>query len=193
MAEQNRLCKKSTVSDRLNKHYTDEEIKRQIEEYNLDRDNTPEKITVLYLDDEEDALTSFKALYRFDFKVFITSSHIEAKKIIEDNEIHVIISDQRMPEKTGTEFLEEILELYPDPIRILLTGYSDIDAVINAINYGQIYRYMSKPFEMVSMKQMIENAAEVYFLRKDKERLLKEIARANEQLEFMLRQKTLDI
>jgi DNA-binding NtrC family response regulator len=183
----------NTGAERLKEHYSDAEIKRQIDAYKLVSYIPPEKISIVYLDDENDALKNFKALYRIDFKVFTTTSPEEARKIIETNDIHIIVTDQRMPNITGVEFLTSIIKKHPDPIRILLTGYSDINAVIGAINKGQIYRYMSKPFAVEEMKNMLENAAEIYFLRKDKEQLLKDIARSNAQLEFMYRQKLLDI
>ena len=179
--------------DRMKDHYSDQEIKDQIDRYSLVKNDKPEKISVIYIDDEEDALKSFKALYRFDFNIFITSSVTEAEEIIDNNDIHVIIIDQRMPEITGVEFLSKIIKKHPEPIRILLTGYSDINSVIAAINQGKIFRYMSKPYLMEDMKQIIEIAAETYFLRKDKEQLLKAFARCNSQLEFMFRQKMLDI
>lgn len=189
--ESNQPAKKS--ADRIKDHYSDEELKNQIDQYKLIQDSTPEKINIVYLDDEEDALKSFKSLYRFDFNIFITSSPDEARSFIENNDIHIIVTDQRMPTTTGVEFLASIIKIYPDPIRILLTGYSDIEAIIGAINEGQIYRYMSKPYPMEEMKQLLKNAAEIFFLRKDKERLIKELAEANQQLEFMLRQKSLDL
>ena len=97
-----------------------------------------------------------------------------------------------MPEMTGIEFLESIIEEVNDPIRILLTGYADIDAVIGAINKGQVYRYMTKPWREDEMKQVIQNAYEVYHLRERNKRLTEDLMKANRQLEFLLRQRLLD-
>ncbi|MNV96659.1 Hydrogenase transcriptional regulatory protein hupR1 [compost metagenome] len=87
------------------------------------------------------------------------------------------------------EFLESILEAYPDPIRILLTGYADIAAVIDAINKGQVYLYITKPWQEDELKLYIEKAFEVFQLRKENKELTEKLLVVNEQLEFMLRQK----
>ncbi|MGB0886758.1 MAG: response regulator [Vicingaceae bacterium] len=147
------------------------------------------KINVLYVDDEKSNLSAFKATYRRIYNVFLAESASEGMKILENNEIEIILTDQRMPEVTGVEFLQSILDIYPDPIRILVTGYSDITAVIDAVNKGQIYRYISKPWETDYLKITIDKAYEVYCLRKENMVLTKSLLQANKQLEFMLRQK----
>lgn len=149
----------------------------------------PSKIQLLYVDDEEENLSSFKATFRRFFDIHTAKSAKEGEQILAKNEIEIILTDQRMPEKTGVEFLESIIEKYPDPIRILVTGYSDIDAVISAVNKGQIYKYIQKPWETDYMKNLIDKAYEVYSLRKENKELMKTVLRINEQLEFMLRQK----
>lgn len=152
-----------------------------------------EPVKVLYVDDEENNLIAFKAAFRRDFKVFTAQSADEARDIVKNNEnFDVIITDQRMPKETGVEFLVSILDSYPDPIRILLTGYSDIEAVIDAINEGQVYRYITKPWNEEDLRNTIKNAAEVHRLRKQNEILLQKLEKANQQLEFLLRQKLLD-
>lgn len=153
---------------------------------------TKEKISILYIDDESNNLVSFKATFRRDFKVYTAESAKEGKKILEEKPIQVIISDQRMPEITGVDFFESIIDEYPEQIRILLTGYTDIQAVIDAINKGQVYRYITKPWNEHELKMTIENAFEIYRLRKENKQLTKELIRANKQLEFLLRQKLLD-
>ncbi|MCB9363052.1 MAG: response regulator [Flavobacteriales bacterium] len=147
------------------------------------------KINVLYVDDEVDNLNAFKAVYRRDFNVFIVESAAEGRKILENNEIEVILTDQRMPGMTGVEFLESILKEFPESMRILVTGYADITAVIDAINKGQVYRYVSKPWDNKDLKILIEQSAEVYQLRKEKKQLTDDLIRTQGQLEFMLRQK----
>tara|TARA_R110001592_G_scaffold100965_1_gene285961 strand:+ start:848 stop:1315 length:468 start_codon:yes stop_codon:yes gene_type:complete len=148
-----------------------------------------EKINVLYVDDEVDNLNAFKAVFRRDFNVHIVESAAEGRKILENHEIEVILTDQRMPGMTGVEFLESILEEFPDSMRILVTGYTDITAVIDAINKGQVYRYVSKPWDNEDLKILIEQSAEVYRLRKGKKQLTDDLIRVQSQLEFMLRQK----
>ena len=95
-------------------------------------------INVLYLDDESHNLTAFRAAFRRDFQVHVTTEPTEAVRILREQPIEVIISDQKMPSLSGVEFFELIMPDNPDPVRMLLTGHADIDAVIDAINKGQI-------------------------------------------------------
>ncbi len=148
-----------------------------------------QNINVLYVDDEVSNLTSFKAAFRRNFNVFVAESAAEGEKILAENPIEVVLTDQRMPDVTGVEFLQSIIEKYPDTIRILITGYSDINAVKEAINKGQIYKYIEKPWDNDHLKMIIEKAFEVYSLRKENKELTEKLIRANGQLEFMLRQK----
>lgn len=149
------------------------------------------KIRILYLDDEVNNLESFKANFRKHYEIYVAESASEAKQILINNEIEIIITDQRMPNITGVEFLESIIDEYPDPIRMLLTGYADIEAVIDAINKGKIYHYSTKPFNADELKIAIEKAYEVFSLRKEKKELLEKLLQVNTQLEFMVRQKLL--
>ncbi|HRI21070.1 MAG TPA: response regulator [Panacibacter sp.] len=148
-------------------------------------------ISVLYIDDEPHNLISFRASFRRDFLVFTAESATEGKKILELNNIHVILSDQRMPKITGIEFFESIVETHPDPIRILITGYTDINAVVDAINRGQVYKYLTKPWNENDIKNFIEKAYEVYKLRKENRDLTSKLIYANEKLEFLARQNLL--
>ena len=150
-----------------------------------------EKIRVLYVDDESNNLFAFKASFRRYFEIITAESADEAKKVLEQQSFHVIITDQRMPGTTGVEFLESILELYPDSMRILLTGFADIEAVVAAINKGQIFKYVSKPWVEEDLKAIIEAAYGIIKLREEKKKLTKELHQVNDQLEFMLRQKLL--
>ncbi|HSZ26352.1 MAG TPA: response regulator [Cytophagaceae bacterium] len=150
-----------------------------------------EKIKILYIDDEINNLAAFKANFRRIYDVYTAESAAEGRKILESNEIAIIITDQRMPEMTGVEFLESIVNEFPNPIRILLTGYTDHQALIDAVNKGQIYRYINKPWNEEELKMFINQAYEVYFLKKENIELTKSLLQANKQLEFMLRQKLL--
>ena len=147
------------------------------------------KINILYVDDEVGNLTAFKASFRRDYNIHIAESPIEGKEILQNNDIEIILTDQRMPEMNGVDFLESIIEEFPDPIRILVTGYSDIDVVIEAVNKGNIYKYISKPWDNDNLKTNINQAFEVYSLRKENKKLTEELIKVNGQLEFMLRQK----
>ncbi|RZA03466.1 MAG: response regulator [Sphingobacteriaceae bacterium] len=141
------------------------------------------EIGVLYVDDEANNLNSFKASFRREFEIYTASSAREARKILENNEIGVIITDQRMPVMTGIEFLESIIPIYPDTIRILLTGFSDINAVMDAINRGQVYKYLVKPWQNDELKMYIENALEIYNLRKENKELFAKLELANQELQ----------
>jgi len=123
------------------------------------------KIHVLYIDDEDNNLKSFRATLRKDFKIFTAIDAEEGLRIAQEEEIHVVIADQRMPGMTGTEFFEKMVKINPDPIRILLTGYSDISSVIDAINKGEVYRFIDKPWNIEQIKNSIKNAADIYFMR----------------------------
>jgi response regulator RpfG family c-di-GMP phosphodiesterase len=148
-------------------------------------------INVLYIDDEVDNLTAFRATFRRNFNITTAESADDAMKILEKEVIHVILSDQRMPKKTGIEFFEAIQNTHPDPIRILITGYTDINAVIDAINRGQVYKYLTKPWHEEDVKIFVEKAYEVYKLRKDNANLTNELIDVNKKLEFIARQSLL--
>ncbi len=152
---------------------------------------TDKEFNILYIDDEVHNLTAFKANFRKEFQVYTAESAEEGKKILKEQKIHIIITDQRMPNLTGVEFLASILEEHPEPIRILLTGFTDIETVIEAINKGEVYRYITKPFNEMELKATIVNALEVYSLREQNKNLMEQVLLINEQLEFMLRQRLL--
>lgn len=141
------------------------------------------QIGVLYVDDELNNLNSFKAAFRRYFNIYTAQSAKEGRKVLEAEEIGVIITDQRMPGETGIEFLESILPTYPDTIRILLTGFSDINAVMGAINRGQVYKYLVKPWQDDELKMYIQNALELYHLRKENKDLANKLKIANLELE----------
>ncbi|MBI1316103.1 response regulator [bacterium] len=150
-----------------------------------------ERIKVLYIDDEVENLRSFKAVFRREFDVEVAESGAQGVTVFETLRPDVVITDQRMPGMTGIELLEAIQKINSAPIRMLLTGYSDISAVIDAINRGQVYRYLTKPWNEGELRNAIHSAFEVYDLRRRNSELLKALERANEQLEFLLRQKLL--
>lgn len=146
---------------------------------------------ILYVDDEVNNLQSFRANFRRDFTLFTAESAHEGLKIFEQEDLNIILTDQRMPNMTGIEFLVEVQKINPEPIRMLITGYTDINAVIDAINRGQVYRYLTKPWHYDDFKATILSAYEVFKLRRENKELLDKLERANNQLEFLLRQKLL--
>ncbi len=149
------------------------------------------KITVLYVDDEENNLISFKATFRLRYKVLTAINGASAIDIVKKNHIDIIITDQRMPEMTGVALLEEIIKINPEPMRILLTGYADMGAVVDAVNKGKIYHYLSKPWSEAELDETIQRAYDVYSERKDILETYSKLEVSNEQLEFLLRQKLL--
>ena len=149
------------------------------------------KITVLYVDDEENNLFSFKATFRLKYKVLTAISGDEALKILATTQVHIIITDQRMPEMTGVEFLEKVLEKFHDPMRILLTGYADMTAVVDAVNKGKIFHYLAKPWNEEELDLTINRAYEKYLERAELKEMNEKLEVSNDQLEFLLRQKLL--
>lgn len=123
------------------------------------------KIAVLYVDDERHNLYAFRASFRNDYQIFIAESAEEGRAILAEHQISVVVADQRMPKETGIEFLESIKKSHPQTMRILLTGYTDIQAVISAVNLGNIFRYLQKPWHEDEIKEAINSAFEVYDAR----------------------------
>lgn len=124
-----------------------------------------EKIKVLYIDDEIANLNSFKASFRRSFDIYTAISAEEGMKILSEVPIEVLLSDQRMPGKTGVDFFESILDIYPNPIRILVTAYVDKDAIIDSINKGRVYQFVTKPWNDIDLKLTIQNAYQLYLLK----------------------------
>jgi response regulator RpfG family c-di-GMP phosphodiesterase len=148
-------------------------------------------INVLYVDDEEHNLQAFKAAFRREFTIFTALSAQEGKRLLDNTDIHILFTDQRMPEKLGTEFLAEVVSLYPEQVRVLITGYTDFEALQDAVNRGQINKYIKKPWDENLIRQTILDGYRILYLRRKKDKLSEDLFKVNEQLEFMLRQKLL--
>jgi len=151
------------------------------------------KYQVLYVDDEEVNLRSFKANFRKFFKVHTSISPSEAIGILKENDIQVIITDQRMPEMTGTEFLEKILPDYPDAIKIILTGFTDIAAIQAGINKCGIYKYITKPWDFDEMKKTLDKAMSMYQESLDDDEHVKGLEISNEELERKVEERTKEL
>ncbi len=143
--------------------------------------NTP-KIKILYVDDEQGNLIGFKSHFRKMYDVYTYDSAVKALAEIDLHDFAMIITDQRMPEMTGVAFLEKLVEIKPEPIRVLLTGYTDFTALVEAINKGHIFQYHQKPWDENQMLTTIKQGTEVFFLRRDKVRLMAEVKMKNEEL-----------
>jgi serine phosphatase RsbU (regulator of sigma subunit)/CheY-like chemotaxis protein len=124
---------------------------------------TESKLRLMVVDDEPDNLDLLYRTFRRDFEVFRAESALKALEILEQHgEMAIIISDQRMPEMLGTEFLSRTVDSYPDTIRIVLTGYTDVEDLVEAINSGKVFKYITKPWSPDSLKAVVQQAAETY-------------------------------
>lgn len=144
---------------------------------------------ILIVDDEKDNLEALQRLLRGQYAVTTTTSPFEALKLLQATAFNVIISDQRMPEMTGVELLEKAKKLSPRSTRILLTGYTDIASVIDAINRGNIYRYIAKPWDPEDLKLTVRQANEAHLLRKEIEEKNTVLEKALEDLKALDRAK----
>jgi sigma-B regulation protein RsbU (phosphoserine phosphatase) len=148
---------------------------------------------ILYIDDEKDNLTVFYSTFRRFFEVHLASSGKEGLELMKKHDMQLVIADQRMPEMTGIEFLEKIIPEYPDCVRMVLTGYSDVEAIIQAINKGRVYRYITKPWQKEDLKITIEQALETSQLKRQNRRLVTDLQRANQNLEKKVKERTREI
>ena len=139
--------------------------------------------TLLVVDDEPDVVQSVKDLLRLEYRVLTATTAAEGLKIMQEQEVHLVMTDQRMPEMTGVEFLHNVRGEYPEAIRLLFTGYADIRAVIDAINSGSIYRYITKPWDPDELQSVIRESCERYDLLADRKKLLADLQEKNQQLE----------
>lgn len=137
-----------------------------------------QKANILYVDDEPNNLLAFAATFRRYFNIFTAESAKQGIEILKENPIQLIITDQRMPEMTGVQFLEAIIPDYPDAIRLILTGYTDVEAIIKAINTGRVYRYITKPWNENELKAIIDSALKIYYLEQENKEL---VAKLNEE------------
>ena len=139
--------------------------------------------TVLCVDDEENILHSLKRLLRKEgYRLLTATSGAKGLKVLKENDVHVVISDQRMPEMSGTEFLAKVKENYPDVIRIVLTGYTEVDSITASINKGHIYKFILKPWNDQNLKLEIKQGLEQYELMQSNRRLNQKVLQQNEEL-----------
>jgi C4-dicarboxylate-specific signal transduction histidine kinase len=140
----------------------------------------PENPKVLIVDDEAEVLNSLADLLRKDFCIFATSDAEEAMRLLASHHLFsVVISDQRMPVMTGVELLAEVAKTSPDTARILLTGYADITAVIEAVNQGQIIRYITKPWDADKLLELLRPIAYQHQLLQENRMLIQQLADQN--------------
>lgn len=127
------------------------------------------KLRLMVVDDESDNLDLLYRTFRRDFEVFKAASALEALKILDrEGEMSIIISDQRMPKMSGIEFLSRTVEEFPDTIRIVLTGYTDVEDLVSAINTGKVFKYITKPWSPDELRSVVQQAAETYQVLKQR-------------------------
>ena len=140
-------------------------------------------MTVLCVDDESDILMAMKRLlYKQNYHLLLAESGEKALELMKQNEVHLVISDMRMPSMSGAELLEKIAISYPDNYRILLTGYADMESTVNAVNKGKIHRYLQKPWDNEELINAIEEGLEKVRLKYENIKLQKQITKQNNVL-----------
>src|SRR4029077_12400001 len=139
--------------------------------------------TILVVDDEASVVKSVQALLRLDYRVLGGTTATEGQQLLLGEEVHVVMTDQRMPGITGVEFLHKVRGDHPDAVRLLFTGYADIRAVIEAINQGNVYRYITKPWDPDELQSVIREACERFDLLVERKTLLREVQTKNTELQ----------
>lgn len=147
----------------------------------------PDRPRLLVVDDEDAILETMSFTFMDDYEVITTNDARRGLEIlVEQAPIAVVLTDQRMPHMTGVEFLREVYAQHPDTVRIMLTGFADSDATIQAINDGHIYAYLDKPWEPAELKQTVKNAVQHYSLTLENRRLIENLGRGNQFLEAVM-------
>lgn len=168
-------------------------MEETVDRVSRDSDKKNKKYSILYVDDEETNLRVFKSNFRRFYKVHTAVTPVEAIEMLKENDIQVIITDQRMPEMTGTEFLEKILPDFPDVIKIILTGFTDIEAIKDGINRCGIYKYITKPWNFDEMKAVLDRALETYQSAIDNVEHMKDLEETNVELERRVAERTKEL
>jgi two-component system NtrC family sensor kinase len=141
------------------------------------------EIKILFVDDEENVLNAVKRVFLDeDYTIFTAGSAAEGLALLDSNQVQVVVSDYRMPGTDGVEFLREVNNRWPDTVKILFSGYADVTSIIAAINEGQIYKFIPKPWYDDELRVSISNALERYFLHQKNIELAHELSAKNEEL-----------
>ena len=148
---------------------------------------------LLIVDDEIEVTKSLARQFRRKYKVHTAINVNEAIKVMENENIQVVVSDQRMPGLTGVDFFHKIKDRYPDALKLILTGYTDIEAVIGAINEGQVFRYVTKPWNPTELEATIKEAFEKYELITKNRKLMRNLQEVNQNLEEKVKQRTSEL
>jgi len=150
--------------------------------------------TLLLVDDEENILRALTRVFRRDGYTLLTAtSGAAGLDLLAQHEVGVVISDQRMPEMTGVEFLGRVKEQYPDTMRIVLSGYTELKSITDAINQGAVYKFLTKPWEDDLLRKHVEDAFSHHELRSENRRLTTELQQHNIDLERRVEEKTREL
>jgi len=160
-------------------------------------ENATERL-LLCVDDEAKILSSLNRLLRKDGYKILTANHgFEGLELLKENAVEVVVSDYRMPEMTGTEFLQKVKELYPNTVRVILSGYADAGVIVESINRGEVFRFLQKPWDDEELKSAIRQCFEHYDLMTEHRNLLKQVQEQNQklkqfndELELLVQQRT---
>lgn len=145
---------------------------------------TPDTFTVLCVDDEKNILSSLKRLlFREDYELLFATSGAEGLELLKKHSVQVVISDMKMPNMNGAEFLEQVANTYPDTYRMILSGFADLGATIDAVNKGRIHRFLQKPWDNDQLKKAIDGGLEHVRLKLQNEQLQRKLSAQNQQLE----------
>ena len=134
------------------------------------------RFPILVVDDEQDNLDAFRFNFRKTFDILTATSGPEALQILDDKEVAVIVTDQRMPKMTGVELLREVKARQPEAVGIILTAFTDVDVLVEAINLGQVYRYITKPWDAKEVRGVLQYAIERFDLQRENKRLAAQLA-----------------
>ena len=146
---------------------------------------------VLFVDDDAGNRQAFKAAFRYAMDILVASNTTEALALMERQTVHVVITDQRMPGVSGSAFLAVVKERFPDVRRMLVTGYADLEAMIEAVNSGGVSKYFAKPWVNDHLVSAVEQAYAEYKADMERTTYTRRLEESNRQLEFALRQRLL--
>lgn len=145
--------------------------------------------SILMVDDEAQTLKYFRRAFEKEFQIFTATSADEGMELLkkESGRIAILVSDQRMPDKRGVELLKYARSEFPEVVRILTTGYTDLEEAIDAVNDGEIHRYITKPWDLSALQLELRQAMQFFLIRKERDELLSEKISAKQRLEGVVR------
>ncbi|MBM4070342.1 MAG: diguanylate cyclase [Planctomycetes bacterium] len=151
------------------------------------------KCSLLVVDDEPYILSTLATLLTPEFEVLTADSAATAKQLFAERDIDLVLTDQKMPRVTGVQFLEWVREHHPKTVRLLMTGFAELEEAVEAINRGQVFRYLFKPWRPEELIGTLHDAARTHFLERSHEQLLQELRQLNAELENRVAQRTREL